>query len=241
MIPGVLLVIGATDTYRNPGLISGAIVPATDTGARVRLAIDESLDQGPLELTSRGALNIAIRYHGLYSVDQILRVGPPSDLSYGTSYLAAIPAAIVPRFLWPGKPFPTYGVDFGRQYFGVPDELGVSIAPTWIGDLLLNVPLLLTPLGMGVLGVLLRLFRGYGLHARGGQTFAALVYPALLPIIVQSDGWISVALWEATQAVAVLAAALVLMRSFAPTAHAAQVRASSSPGRNGHKARTRSA
>jgi hypothetical protein len=215
VLPALLLVLGVTDTYRNPGLVSGSIVDTADTGARARVALEESIDQGPVDLAARGALNVALRYHGLYSVAQILRVGPPSDLSYGTAYVAAVPAALVPRFLWPGKPFPTYGVDFGREYFGVPESVGVSIAPTWIGDLLLNVPIVLAPIGMGILGVVLRAFRGYGLRGRDGDTFAVLVYPALLPIVVQTDGWISGAVWEATQAVAVLAAAFLLMRSLA--------------------------
>ncbi len=142
VIPAFLLVIGMTDTYRNPGLIGPTVVAAADTVARAQPAIDESTAQGPFELASRGAFNVAVRYHGLYSVAQILRVGQPSDLSHGPPYAMAVPAALIPRFLWPGKPFPTPGVDFGRHDFGVPDNVGVSIAPTWVGDLMLNVPLL---------------------------------------------------------------------------------------------------
>jgi hypothetical protein len=220
LIPVVLIVIGITDTYRNPGFIADAVVTTTDTGDRVRFAIEEALDQGPVDLASRGALNIALRYHGLYSVTQILRVGPPSDLSYGAAYAAAIPAALVPRFLWPDKPLPTYGVDFGQQYLGIPVSVRVSIAPTWIGDLMLNMPLVLLPLAMGALGVLLRTVHGYGLQARGGRTFAVLAYPVLLPIIIQSDGWISGQIWATTQAIAVLAVALALMRTFTPKVRA---------------------
>ena len=213
VIPAILLVIGITDTYRNPGLIVPTVVDADDTVARAQLAIDEAAAQGPFELSSRGAFNIAVRYHGLYSVAQILRVGQPSELSYGATYALAVPAALIPRFLWPGKPFPTYGVEFGRHYFGVPDNVGVSIAPTWIGDLMLNLPLLVAVSAMGLLGVLLRAFRDYGLRARRGTTFAVLIYPVLLPIIIQSDGWISGAMWQTTQAVAVMVVAFALMRS----------------------------
>jgi len=213
VIPAVLLIIGVTDTYRNPGYIIPSTVYASDTGARVQLAIDESVDQGPVQLVWRGALNVAVRYQGLYSVAQVLRVGPPSDLSYGTSYVLAVPAALIPRILWSDKPFPTRGVDFGVQYLGLPESAGVSIAPTWVGDLMLNVPLFMVPIGMGLLGVLLRAFCGYGLGAREGTTFAVLVYPMLLPILLQSDSWISGAVWEVTQALAVLVVAFALMRS----------------------------
>ena len=218
IIPVLLLVIGVTDTYRNPGLLGISAVAAEDVGSRVQSTIEESVDQGPVALAYRGALNVALRYHGLYSVAQILEVGQPSDLSFGTSYVMAIPAALIPRFLWPDKPLPTPGVDFGHQYFDLPDDLIVSIAPTWIGDLMLNLPLFLVPIGIGVLGVLLRAFRDYGLRGRGGATFAVLAYPVLLPILIQSDGWISVALWEVTQAIAVLFVVAALLRVMTPAA-----------------------
>jgi hypothetical protein len=236
VIPALLLVIGVTDTYRNPGLISGSNVDAADTGARVQLVMEESVDQGPVQLAYRGALNLALRYQGLYSVAQILRVGPPSDLSYGTSYVMAVPAALVPRFLWPDKPFPTLGVDFGRRYLGVPDNVAVSIAPTWLGDLLLNVPLFVVPIAMGLIGVLLRAFRGYGLRARGGTTFAVLVYPLLLPILFQSDGWISGAVWATTQAIAVLVVAFALIRSERPATTGQRLQGSATLGQRGRDA-----
>jgi len=217
LVPVVLVVIGVTDTYRNPGMIFNVTGNDRDTAARVELAVEESIDQGAHGLAVRGAFNVALRYHGLHSVAQILRLGAPSDFSYGASYLAAVPAALVPRFVWPDKPLPQYGLDFGRTYFGVPEGVGVSIAPTWIGDLLLNLPLPLVPIGMGVLGVLLRTLRDYGGRARRGGSFATLVYVGVLPLVVQSDGWISTAIWEATQAIVVLGAALIVMQSFTST------------------------
>jgi hypothetical protein len=216
IVPALLLVIGVTDTYRNPGLVSNSTVDLADVGARIETVIEESVDQGPVQLASRGTVNVALRYHGLYSVAQILRVGPPSELSYGYPYLMAVPTALVPRFVWPDKPFPTLGVDFGRRYFGLPDSSNVSIAPTWLGDLILNVPLFLAPIGMGLLGILLRCFRGYGMRGRGGTTFSVLAFPILLPIVIPSDGWISGGVWEATRAIAVLAVVTWLLRRLAP-------------------------
>ena len=226
VIPALLVVIGVTDTYRNPGLTGVWAVGVNDTGARIQGTFEESLAQGPTELAYRGALNVALRYDGLYSVAQILRVGQPSNLSYGTAYLMAVPAALIPRFLWQSKPYPTLGVDFGRQYLGLPDSIGVSIAPTWVGDLLLNVPLILVPMAMGLLGVLLRTFRDYGSRGRDGATFAVLAYPILLPILVQSDSWISVTIWQVTQAIAVLVVVAALLRAMAsaPPHHAASSR-----------------
>ena len=178
VVPALLLVIGVTDTYRNPGLIGISAAAAGDTVARVQSTIEESIDQGPAQLAYRGAFNVAIRYHGLYSVAQILRIGQPSDLSYGTAYAMTVPAALIPRFLWPNKPLPTPGVDFGRQYFGLPDSVGVSIAPTWVGDLLLNVPWFLVPIAMGLLGVLIRTLREYGLRGRNGATSRCSCIPS---------------------------------------------------------------
>jgi hypothetical protein len=214
LVPALLVVLGVTDTYRNPGMIFSATADDADTAGRVELAVEESASQGPAGLAARGAFNVVLRYHGLHSVAQILRLGAPADLSYGMSYLAAVPAAVVPRFLWQDKPLPQFGVDFGRTYFGLPETVGVSIAPTWIGDLLLNLPLPLVPVGMGVLGVLLRSLREYGRNARRTGSFAVLAYVGLLPLVVQSDGWISTTIWEGTQAIVVLMGAVLVVRMF---------------------------
>ncbi len=71
---------------------------------------------------------------------------------------------------------------------------------------------------MGFLGVLIfRAFRDYGLRGRSGATFAVLVYPVLLPIVIQSDGWITDAMWQMTRAVAVMIVAFALMRTLGMT------------------------
>ena len=44
-----------------------------------------------------------------------------------------------------------------------------------------------------------------------------LVYSILLPIVIQSDGWITTALWEVTRAVAVLTVVAALLRAMTPT------------------------
>ena len=193
-VPVVVALFGFTHVYRTL-----PYAPARDLGGVMDRAGDaavEALELGPVGLVQAGIENASSRYHGLDSIREILDSRRPTAYTWGTRYLAAIPAALLPRFLWADKPYDTEGQDFARDYYGVPSDANVSFTATWVGDLLRNGPVPFMLLGMAVLGGLFRVLRDYGRAHRDAAHMSIVLYALVLPIVIQSDAWIFSTTWQ---------------------------------------------
>ena len=149
LVPVAIAMFGFTYVYR-----ALPDTPARDLGGivvRLGHAVDAAVELGPVGLTQAGFENVSNRYHGLDSVREILDLSTTST-TWGGHYLAAVPAAVVPRFLWADKPYDSEGQDFARDYFGVAPDANVSFTATWIGDLLRERAGAIHALGHGGIG-----------------------------------------------------------------------------------------
>lgn len=209
LVPVAVASFGFTYVYRSvPAQVPSGVAGVAD---RLGLTVSIAAEMGPVGLTQAGLENISNRYAGLDSVRQILDVGVSDSPSWGARYVLAIPSAVIPRFLWPGKPYDTQSQDFARAYYGVPPDSNVSFTATWIGDLLLQGPIPFLYLGMALLGLLLRALRDYGrAHARTAH-LSVVMYAVILPIVITSDSWIFSIVWQVTRVCVIVSLLAVCM------------------------------
>jgi hypothetical protein len=73
-------------------------------------------------------------------------------LGLSNSILSSLTSALIPRFLWPNKPGTADGKVFGELYFGYPNSFAITVG----ADLLRNFGPWSIPVGMALLGWLLR-------------------------------------------------------------------------------------
>ena len=212
LVPVVIAAFGLTYVYR-----SLPYAPTRDLGGvmdRVGDATAAAVELGPVGLAEAGIENVSNRYNGLDSVREILDSSRPVAYTWGARYLAAVPAALLPRFLWVDKPYDSEGQDFAKDYFGVAPDANTSFTATWIGDLLLNGPMPFMLVGMAVMGGLFRVLREYGGARRRTAHMSVVLYAVILPVVIQSDAWIFTTIWQVTRAclvVAVVALAITLL------------------------------
>jgi hypothetical protein len=204
LVPVVIAAFGFTYIYRTL-----PYAPTRDLGGVMGRVVDATaaaVEVGPVGLAQAGIENVSNRYNGLDSVREILDSSRPVAYTWGARYLAAVPAAILPRFLWADKPYDTEGQDFARDYFGVPSDANTWFTATWIGDLLLNGPVPFILVGMAVMGGLFRVLREYVRTHRRTAHMSIVLYAVILPAVIQSDAWIFPTIWQVTRACLVVAA-----------------------------------
>jgi hypothetical protein len=166
---------------------------------------------GPVGVLEAGAANFVDRYPDVEIVRQIIVIGQPAQLDWGGRYVLAVPLAVVPRFAWPGKPVSSLPQEFGIHYLYAPRESNVPIAPTWVGDLSLSFPFLVVPVAAIGLGVAIRVLNEAGRRTRAGAGLLAVGYISLVPVVIQSDAWIDLQIYEVVRvAVVLVGTALVI-------------------------------
>ncbi len=103
----------------------------------------------------------------------------PVEEFYGASgnIWKSVYTAFIPRFLWPEKPVVADARRLTVLYFNVE---GVSLAATPMGDLLRNFGWIGVPLGMALLGFVLRVFRVAFVDSSRRSTWAMVAYFLLL-------------------------------------------------------------
>ncbi|MFL5679347.1 MAG: hypothetical protein ACJ77B_01955 [Chloroflexota bacterium] len=208
LVPIVLLLYGATWMYRTVP-VDPTQAPAV--GTRAGAALSAIVAAGPVGVLEAGAANFVDRYPGVEIVRQIIVMGQPARLDWGGRYILAVPLVVVPRFAWPGKPVSSLPQEFGVQYLYAPRESNVPIAVTWVGDLSLSFPFLLVPVAAMALGVALRVLNETGRRSRARAGLLAVGYITLVPIVIQSDGWIDVQIYQVVHVVVILVGAGLLI------------------------------
>ncbi|MEA2443118.1 MAG: hypothetical protein QOJ12_410 [Thermoleophilales bacterium] len=127
------------------------------------------------------------RTNGLESVALALRYTPnPNPYQHGRA-LAAVPLSLIPRFVWPNKPLYSPGKDFSVSYGGESEGrgYGLTIAPTYPGDLYINFGLVGVIVGSLLFGLGLRATANLLGTRRRGRSLPLVVYlivivPAML-------------------------------------------------------------
>jgi hypothetical protein len=117
------------------------------TGAKVLT----SSDGGELKETSLKF--VFQRFRGIDGLAIVLQKTPEKvGFVPPSKSLQTIPASLIPRLLWPGKPVYVEGLAFARQYFGQDSKTFNSLSPSVIGDLYRRGGLAIVALGMFVMG-----------------------------------------------------------------------------------------
>lgn len=145
------------------------------------------------EYTEAAVVGFEERMALVNSVAVVVRdVGRWVPYAHGETIFGPTLAFMVPRALWPDKPYFVTGRDFGRRFriVGIVDEQ-TSIAPTVLGELYWNFDLPGILIGMAVFGVCMRLlYRRYG-EGRGLDPFRRAAHMTLLVQITHFDGGIA--------------------------------------------------
>lgn len=98
-------------------------------------AFENSWGQGVSVGQEQFADKLLARQTGLVHIPGIIMARTPTLIPYqGFEQFLAIPAYIVPRALWPGKPVLSRGKWFNIQYFGAPEDTNTSLAMTIFGE-----------------------------------------------------------------------------------------------------------
>jgi hypothetical protein len=131
------------------------------------------------------------RTNGIESVALALRYTPnPNPYQHGRS-LAAVPLSLIPRFLWPGKPVYSPGRDFSVSYGGESEGrgYGLTVAPTYPGDLYINFGLVGVILGCLLFGIGLRATAYFLQTRRRGRALPIVVYLTVIvpAMLVEQD------------------------------------------------------
>ena len=126
----------------------------------------------------------------LYGLDTLVvaRALTPNSRPYleGSTY-ARLPASLVPRFAWPGKPELSFSTRFADEYWGRFSADDRSAQPVGVvGELYLNWGPPAVFLGMFLLGFGYRLW--YSWLARRWSPLAIALYVVSVPTMVQVEG-----------------------------------------------------
>jgi hypothetical protein len=160
--------------------LPGRIVSTNPQGLpRGGLTLDRYIADSLLSTTGR-----------LYGLDTLVvaRALTPNVHPFlnGSTY-ARLPASLVPRVVWPGKPDLSFAGDFADDYWGRSTASDHSAQPVGIvGELYLNWGTLAVFLGMFVLGFAYRLW--YSWLARRWSLLAIALYVVSVPSMVQIEG-----------------------------------------------------
>lgn len=184
LLAGVLFPLNAV--YRDTLLAKGVREQAVGASyAVLSEAVRQLAREEPEAVAELAGQYLASRLSNLQVVANILRYQELGGARHwGESYALFFPA-LVPRFLWPGKPNITISQAFGVELgYGEPQffEEGKlkalsSVGITPVGELVYNFPPLLAPLGMTLLGMLFRwLYEVYRSGARVSPELATAVY-----------------------------------------------------------------
>ncbi len=156
----VLLILGAIygTTFRaiRGGLEATSIEAYTAT---VPQTFETILDQGPINLLGFGLSTLAVRVELLSSVAVVVsnyEILAPYEEEFGISnnILVESTTFFIPRLIWEEKPVPVNPVRYAELYFNY-SENSFSITP--IADLLRNFGPIGIPIGMFLLGGILRM------------------------------------------------------------------------------------
>jgi hypothetical protein len=121
-----------------------------------------SWGQGPSWAMEMLADKVILRQAMVAStLGEILYLTPSVIPYWGLGRLLSIPLYIIPRAIWPEKPFLSQGVYFGILYLGSPSDTNSSAAFTVFGDLYLSAGWPTVFLGMAILGVVAALLYRY--------------------------------------------------------------------------------
>lgn len=96
-----------------------------------------------------------------------------------------IPFAVIPRFVWPDKPFYDATVEFSQNYARVPRGGGVAVSPTIPGDLYLNFGVAGVIVGFAIIGFILKWLSAW--LRSGDIVIAVTLYTLLMARLVQLE------------------------------------------------------
>lgn len=170
-----------------------ALDPFLPQDKRFDMTYEALASQSPAEYTEGALTGFKERMALVNSVGVVLRdVGRWVPFAQGETIFGPTLAFLVPRAIWPDKPYFVTGRDFGRLFrvVGITDQM-TSIAPTVVGELYWNFNLPGILAGMALFGVCMRLlYRRYG-EGRGMDPFRRAAHMALLVQITHFDGGIA--------------------------------------------------
>ncbi len=150
------------------------------------------------------------------SVAAILRyTGKWVDYRYGQTILLAPIGLLIPRFIWPDKPYIAIGREVGTTFDLVnPLDRLTQIAVTSVGELYWNFHVPGVILGMFLLGGVNRLlYRRYGTASRDAPLRTA-VYATALPLVLQFDGNLAAVYGTALRGIVLMVVFVVVAKHF---------------------------
>lgn len=167
--------------------------PLLSRGKRFEVTYETLASRSPAEYTEHAIFAFENRMALVNSVAVVLRdVGRWVPFAHGETIFGPTLAFLVPRAIWPDKPYFVTGRDFGRLFRVVnPMDQLTSIAPTVVGELYWNFDLPGILAGMALFGMCLRLlYRRYG-EGSGIDPFRRAAHMAVLVDITHFDGGIA--------------------------------------------------
>lgn len=170
-----------------------ALDPFLSQDKRIEMTYDTLASRSAGEYTESAIVGFKERMALVNSVGVVIRdVGRWIPFANGETFFGPTLAFMVPRALWPEKPYFVTGRDFGRRFrvVGITDQQ-TSIAPTVVGELYWNFDLPGILVGMAVFGLGVRfLYRRYG-EGPGMDPFRRAAHMTLLVQIAHFDGGIA--------------------------------------------------
>jgi len=88
----------------------------------------------------------------------------------------------IPRAIWSEKPF-TYSWHFGKTYMGYTHYVGPFVAPTFVGELYINLSWVGIMVGSLLTGIIFKIVYAYFIKRHGDKT-AILIYALILPRLI---------------------------------------------------------
>ena len=170
-----------------------ALDPFLPQDKRLEMTYMTLSSQSAGEYTESALVGFKERMALVNSVAVVIRdVGSWVPFANGGTIFGPTLAFLVPRAVWPDKPYFETGRDFGRLFrvVGATDQQ-TSIAPTVVGELYWNFDLPGILAGMAVFGLVLRLlYRRYG-EGLGMDPIRRAAHMALLVHVTHFDGGIA--------------------------------------------------
>ncbi len=158
-VSGLLLVpfLMFTTLYRNEVRSSNRTVVTASGAAALLIPTAGKVVTESNFVTARetAASFVMRRFRGIDGVAIVVQKSP-NEIAYIplNQSIGIIPASLVPRIIWSGKPVYVEGLAFARQYFGQDSQSFNSLTPTVIGDLYRRGGVVSVLLGMFTLGLL---------------------------------------------------------------------------------------
>jgi len=186
-VVGLLVIFPLLNTYRSTHFsISGGFSLELGTALSDTLVSSyrELASMTPGEYVDNAITQLMRRQHEIDSFATIIaKTGISSPYLLGSDFIWIVPTAVIPRLIWPSKPFPQDGVIFDTEYWSA--YPGANAGPPFVGDLYMNFGLPGVIVGMFFLGILCRFVYLYFIKNTGSAAPGLLFYGVLAPELIR--------------------------------------------------------